>query len=88
MDYPNCRKIRIRGSGLGMNPEMLSKLFSGRINSQRGTEGESGTGIGLMLSREFAESIGAQILVENEVGKGTTFRILVNKEAESEDIAG
>ncbi len=79
VDYPNCREIRISDSGLGMNPEMLSKLFSGRINSQRGTEGESGTGIGLMLSREFAESIGAQILVESEVGKGTTFRVVMKE---------
>ena len=60
-----------------MTPEMRSKLFSDRINSQKGTEGETGTGIGLMLCREFAESIGSKILVESEVGRGTTFRILL-----------
>lgn len=79
VDYPNCREIRIKDSGLGMSPEMISKLFSDRINSQKGTEGESGTGIGLMLSNEFAESIGAEILVESEVGKGTTFRVLMKE---------
>lgn len=77
VDYPNCREIRIKDSGLGMTPEMVAKLFSDRINSRNGTEGESGTGIGLMLSKEFAESIGAKILVESEVGKGTTFKVVM-----------
>ncbi|OOG78072.1 tetratricopeptide repeat-containing sensor histidine kinase [Algoriphagus sp. A40] len=80
VDYPNCREIRITDSGQGMTPEMVSKLFSDRINSQKGTEGESGTGIGLMLSKEFAETIGAEILVESEFGKGTTFRVVMREE--------
>jgi signal transduction histidine kinase len=79
--YPNRHEIKISDSGIGMSPGMLSKLFTDRIASKKGTEGESGTGIGLMLSREFAESIGAEILVESEAGKGTTFRIIL-KESE------
>jgi|GEM_PF-587298 len=75
--YPNRHEIKISDSGVGMSPEMLSKLFTDRVASKKGTEGESGTGIGLMLSREFAESIGAEILVESEVGKGTRFRIIM-----------
>ena len=77
VDYPTDCEIRIRDTGIGMTSEMRSKLFSDRINSQKGTEGEPGTGIGLMLCREFAESIGSKILVESEVGRGTTFRILL-----------
>lgn len=77
VDYPSSNEIRIKDSGRGMSAEMLSKLFSDRVNSQKGTAGESGTGIGLMLSQEFAESIGAKIIVESEEGVGTTFRIVI-----------
>ncbi len=80
VDYPSDNEIRVVDTGSGMSPEMISKLFSDRVNSRNGTEGESGTGIGLMLSQEFAESIGAKILVESEVGKGTTFRIVLKEE--------
>lgn len=80
VDYPSDHEIRIADTGEGMSPEMISKLFIDRVSSRKGTEGESGTGIGLMLSQEFAESIGAKILVESEVGVGTTFRILLKKE--------
>ena len=69
------REIHIKDSGRGMNPEIISNLFSDRIYSQPGTNGELGTGIGLMLSKEFAESIGAEISVESELDLGTTFSI-------------
>jgi signal transduction histidine kinase len=81
VDYPSEGEIRIKDSGQGMSVEVLSRLFSDRVNSQKGTNGESGTGIGLMLSQEFAESIGAQILVESEVGVGTTFWIVLKEES-------
>lgn len=79
VDYPSAYEIRIADSGCGMTSDRISKLFSDRVNSQKGTEGESGTGIGLMLSQEFAESIGAKILVESEVGVGSTFKILLKE---------
>ena len=55
--------------------KIISNLFTDRIYSHLGTEGEPGTGIGLMLSKEFAESIGADILAESEFNAGTTFII-------------
>lgn len=76
--YPSPDEILIRDTGAGMSPTMLAKLFTDRVASQKGTEGESGTGIGLMLCQEFAESIGAKILVESSPGKGSTFRIVLN----------
>lgn len=81
VDYPQENEIRIADSGCGMTSEMVSKLFSDRVNSRKGTEGESGTGIGLMLSQEFAVSMGAKILVESEVGVGSTFRIVLKEES-------
>ena len=79
----NQGEIHIKDTGLGMPAKILTKLFSDRIYSQPGTDGESGTGIGLMLCKEFAESIGAEILVETELGSGTSFIIRLN--AKSDD---
>jgi len=71
----NHSEIHIKDTGLGMTPKIISNLFTDRINSHPGTEGEPGTGIGLMLSKEFAESIGADIFAESEFNAGTTFII-------------
>jgi signal transduction histidine kinase len=80
IDYPSASEIRITDTGSGISHEILAKLFSDRVSSREGTNGESGAGIGLMLSQEFAESIGARILVESEVGVGTVFRIVLKEE--------
>ncbi len=71
----NQGEIHIKDTGLGITPKIISNLFTERIYSQTGTDGESGTGIGLMLSKEFAESIGVEIQVESELNSGTTFII-------------
>jgi signal transduction histidine kinase len=80
IDYPSASEIRITDTGSGISHEILATLFSDRVSSREGTNGESGAGIGLMLSQEFAESIGAKILVESEVGVGTVFRIVLKEE--------
>lgn len=78
----NQGELHIRDTGLGMTSKTLSKLFSDRIYSQPGTGGETGTGIGLMLCKEFSESMGAEILVESELGSGTSFIIRFNARME------
>ncbi len=67
-------EIKIRDSGIGMTPELKSKLFMlSEKTSRNGTAGESSTGLGLLLCKEFIEKHGGKIWVESEEGKGSTF---------------
>jgi len=61
-------------TGIGMNEKELELLF--RIDAQfkrPGTEGESGTGLGLILCRELVEKMGGSIRAESEPGRGSVF---------------
>ncbi|MGY6520544.1 MAG: tetratricopeptide repeat-containing sensor histidine kinase [Mongoliitalea sp.] len=68
-------KIKITDTGLGMEKDKLESLFAGRIVSKLGTIGEKGSGIGLLLCKEFAYNLGAMLEVISQVNKGTTFSI-------------
>jgi signal transduction histidine kinase len=68
-------EILVKDSGMGIKPELLSKLFKNQNITTKGTAGESGTGIGLMLCKDFAESIEAELAVESTVNSGSTFII-------------
>lgn len=70
----DCVQINIKDNGIGMDEETLSKLFSGYdVKSQKGTDGERGTGLGLGLCKEFVEKNGGKILVESKLAKGSEF---------------
>jgi|WetSurMetagenome_2_1015567.scaffolds.fasta_scaffold03507_2 PAS domain S-box-containing protein len=67
-------EVKIADSGIGMTAELRNKLF--QINektSRPGTAGESSTGLGLLLCKEFIEKHGGRIWVDSEIGKGSTF---------------
>lgn len=67
-------KIGIQDTGVGIRPENLKRLF--RIDSPFSTSGtgnEFGSGLGLILCRDFLKKMNSEIQVESEVGKGSTF---------------
>ncbi|MQY78443.1 MAG: HAMP domain-containing protein [Bacteroidetes bacterium] len=67
-------EVSVIDSGIGLNKEDLGKLF--RIDVQNksiGTSKEKGTGLGLILSKEYIEKNGGEIWVESELGKGSKF---------------
>lgn len=69
----NKTNVYIKDDGIGISPENMTKLFDVATNfSQRGTANEKGTGIGLLLCKDFVGRHGGRIWVESETGKGTT----------------
>ncbi len=67
-------KIGVMDSGVGVSKEIQSKLFDiGESVSTKGTENESGTGLGLVLCKEFVEKHGGEIWVESDIGVGSEF---------------
>ena len=66
--------VFVRDSGIGISQDIIDKLF--RIDENittKGTSGEIGTGLGLILCKEFVEMHGGRIWVESEEGNGSTF---------------
>lgn len=69
-------EISVSDNGVGISEETQTKLFSiEKKKSKKGTAGEKGTGLGLILSYEFAKANGGQLEVESSVGKGTIFYV-------------
>ncbi|MBK6605068.1 MAG: PAS domain S-box protein [Leptospiraceae bacterium] len=74
-------EISISDFGVGIAPNNIEKLF--RIDSKfinPGTKNEKGTGLGLILCKEFTELHGGEIRVKSEIGKGSTFTFTLPKE--------
>ncbi len=65
----------ISDNGLGMESETINRLFNIRNNiTAHGTANEQGTGLGLLICKEFVERHNGEIWVENELGKGSDFK--------------
>lgn len=67
--------ISVADHGVGIPKSLLPSLFlmEGKISTP-GTASEAGSGLGLLLIKEFVERHGGVVSVESEEGKGTTFR--------------
>jgi PAS domain S-box-containing protein len=73
-------EISVEDDGAGIKQEDIGKIFKiGAGFSKRGTGNEKGTGLGLMLCKEFVEKHGGKIWVKSEEGKGSTFTFSINE---------
>jgi signal transduction histidine kinase/ligand-binding sensor domain-containing protein len=71
-------EVSIMDEGIGISSEQLEKLF--RIDEKfksTGTAGEKGTGLGLIICREFVEKNGGEIHVRSSPGKGSVFSFTI-----------
>lgn len=79
---PNSSHYRfcVADSGIGISEDEIAKLFSITEKVQRpGTNDEQGTGLGLILCKEFIEKNHGEIFVESEINKGSKFFFTVPK---------
>lgn len=68
------QQISIQDTGVGITPEKLAKLFLPTQHfTTHGTAGEKGTGLGLLLCKDFIENNQGKIWVESTLNQGTTF---------------
>ena len=66
--------IEIVDKGIGLNEAKIKKLLEKNTTlSRRGTEKEKGTGLGLLISKEFIEKNGGYLQIKSEQGKGSVF---------------
>ena len=67
-------KIQVLDSGVGIHPSRIQKLLQLQASgTRRGTEKEKGTGLGLLISKDFIEKNGGRLEIESEPGKGSCF---------------
>ena len=71
-DQNDIVKFDIEDNGIGMSDEIANSLFRLDFNIKtKGTNNENGTGLGLIICKEFVEKHSGNILVKSKVGKGT-----------------
>ncbi len=80
IENDNYYEVSVQDTGIGIEKEKSSKLFNiSSMFSTKGTEGEKGTGLGLLLCKEFCERNNGKIWFESEFGKGTKFTFTLRK---------
>jgi len=79
-EHNNKVQLNVSDTGIGMNQEELSDIFAlAKGKSSAGTDGESGTGLGLHLVHELVKMNKGEIRGESTLGEGTTFRVSLPK---------
>ncbi len=75
MRKDNFIEIAVSDNGVGMSEETLNKLFTIQANEKTlGTANKKGSGLGLILCKEFVEKHDGKIWAESEIGKGSYFK--------------
>ncbi len=70
--------ISVQDNGIGMSDYQLDQIKNqGELESQTGTEGENGTGLGIKICFEFAQKMGGYIEIDSTKGKGSCFRLVL-----------
>jgi signal transduction histidine kinase len=82
-------RIQVRDTGAGIPPDMLDVIFDPFVQLQRGPGGEltDGVGLGLSISRELAEAMTGDLVVESSLGGGSTFTLTLPRGGPHESTA-
>ena len=80
LDDRNQHKICVSDSGQGMDAQTIKNLFKISISQKSiGTSNETGTGLGLIICKEFVEKNGGQISITSKPKEGSTFSFTIPK---------
>jgi len=74
---PDKVEVTINDTGIGISKSYLNKIFKDHVQSMPGTEREYGTGLGLLLVKEFVDKIGGTIKVSSKINQGTSFTFTI-----------
>ena len=70
-------RLTVKDEGIGLTREQIAGILSEKNISTAGTQGEKGSGLGLFLVRELLQKINADLEIESEPGKGSSFMIMM-----------
>lgn len=70
--------VTVADNGMGIGEKKLDKIFNYMSTSSQGINGETGTGIGLFVSKQFIDKIGGEMSIESTKGVGTTVRFSIH----------
>jgi signal transduction histidine kinase len=72
----NVVEIQVADEGLGIESELLPKIFDRFFTTENPRTGTRGTGLGLAIARSIVNANGGRIGVESELGRGSTFTVI------------
>jgi signal transduction histidine kinase/CheY-like chemotaxis protein len=83
----DCLEFKVTDTGIGMTHEQKDRLFQAFTQAEASTSRDyGGTGLGLTISKRFAQMLGGDVTVDTEIGKGATFAVTVPRNySERED---
>jgi signal transduction histidine kinase/CheY-like chemotaxis protein len=70
-------RFEVEDTGPGIRPEEMELLFQAFAQTETGRHAQEGTGLGLPISRKFAQLMGGDIAVQSQVGHGTVFQFTI-----------
>ncbi len=85
---PECTEITIEDNGTGMTTETMNSLMDiSKVTSTKGTSGETGTGMGLIITKEFIQRHKGTLHIDSTLGKGSRFTVTfpANKDDKNEN---
>ena len=71
-------EIAIIDNGIGMSKKAIREIFDTNTSiTSTGTANEKGSGLGLILCKQLVKKLNGNLLVESEIGKGSTFKLIL-----------